>query len=142
MLIGLATGLRFRLGLAFAAFAAFCFVAPPAVLAFGHGGNTLDCVAHADKTNHGKAGASFHAIQTGGDHAPSAHQPPEHDQSGPAADQQMTCCGLFCLSALTADGGHFAPAAMIAAPFPAREVNSISRAPERVDRPPIPLVIV
>jgi hypothetical protein len=142
MLIGLATGLRFRLGLAFAAFAAFCFVAPPAVLAFGHGGNTLDCVAHADQANHGKAGASSHAMQTHGDHDPSAHHPPEHDQPSPAADQQMTCCGLFCLSALTADAGDLAPAAMIAVPFPAHEVNSISRVPERLDRPPIPLVIV
>lgn len=142
MLIGLATGLRFRLGLAFAAFAAFCFVAPPAVLAFGHGGNTLDCMAHADKVNHGKGVTAHQAKQHHGDHAPSAHHQPQDDQPSPAADQQMTCCGLFCLSALAADAAVPAPAAVIAAPFPARQVNSISRVPERLDRPPIPLVIV
>jgi hypothetical protein len=95
MLIGLGTGSRFRLGLAFAAFAALCFVAPPAVLAFGHDGNTLDCVAHADKVKHGKAGAASHATHAHADHAPSGHHPLQAEHEGPAGDQQMTCCGLF-----------------------------------------------
>jgi hypothetical protein len=47
MLIALRIGLRFRLAVTLAAFAALCFVAPPAVLAFGHGANTINCLAHA-----------------------------------------------------------------------------------------------
>jgi hypothetical protein len=142
MLIGLATGLRFRLGLAFAAFAALCFVAPPAVLAFGHGGNTLDCVAHADRVNHGKAGAASDATHAHSDHAPSAHHPPQADHEGPAADQEMTCCGLFCLSALAADAAFLDPAATIAAPYPAQQPGPPARLTERLDRPPISLVVV
>jgi hypothetical protein len=141
MLIGLATGLRFRLGLAIAAFAAFCFVAPPAVLAFGHGGNTLDCLAHADKVNHGKAAAS-QAAHHHGDHAPATELPGEDGHPGPVVDHQMSCCGLFCLSALAADLGLMQPARAAAAPDPAREPNLLSRVPERLDRPPISLRIV
>ena len=37
MLTALTTGLRFRFAILLAAFASLCFVAPPAVLAFGHG---------------------------------------------------------------------------------------------------------
>ena len=54
MLTALRTGLRFRLAISLAAFASFCFVAPPAVLAFGHGAATADCMAHADMVDHGK----------------------------------------------------------------------------------------
>jgi hypothetical protein len=149
MLIGLTTGLRFRLAVAFAAFAAFCFVAPPAVLAFGHGSNTLDCVAHADKVNHGRAAAhdavhrDANAAHRGanaahrranavhGEHAPAG------DHSVPAGDHQMTCCGLFCLSALAADCGVAEPGATVAILNPAQAPNLFSRVAERLDRPPI-----
>src|SRR5262249_42110320 len=91
MLIALRTGLSFRLAAAFAAFAALCFVAPPSVVPFGNGSNTLSCVAHADMIDHGavkKAGVDSHA-----------------DHSTPASTHQMSCCGLFCLSALPAQIG-------------------------------------
>ena len=48
MLAALRKGRYFRAAFALAAFAAVCFVAPPAVLAFGHGGNALHCLSHAD----------------------------------------------------------------------------------------------
>jgi hypothetical protein len=53
MLTALRTGLHFRLAITLAVFAAFCFVAPPAVLAFGHGTAMADCMAHADMVDHG-----------------------------------------------------------------------------------------
>lgn len=134
MLIGLTTGLRFRLAMAIAAFAALCFIAPPAVLAFGHGGNALDCLAHADKVNHGNMAS--HAAAHPGDHAPAG------DPSPSSSDHQMTCCGLFCLSALAADSAAIAPAALAATPVPAREPTLFSRVTERLDRPPISLLIV
>jgi hypothetical protein len=125
MLTALTTGLRFRFAITLAAFAALCFVAPPAVLAFGHGSNTVTCLAHADQVGHGRIAAGDKAARHG-------------DHSSPAGDHKMTCCGLFCLSALPADIGEtIAPAAIYSAPFPAREVFLFSRVAERPDRPPI-----
>ena len=125
MLTALTTGLRFRFAITLAAFAALCFVAPPAVLAFGHGSNTVTCLAHADQVAHGRIAAGDKAAHHGG-------------HSSPAGAHQMTCCGLFCLSALPADSGEaIVPAAIYSAPFPAREVFLFSRVPERPDRPPI-----
>ena len=97
MLTALTTGLRFRLAILLAVFASLCFVAPPAVLAFGHGAATVDCMAHADKVDHGRM-ATTHDTKHHGDH------------STPAGNQQHSCCGLFCLSALAADGGVIDPA--------------------------------
>lgn len=128
MLIALRKGLRFRLALALAAFAALCFVAPPAVLAFGHGENTIHCLAHADMVDHGRVGA--HNVGHHGDH------------SSPAGKHQMTCCGLFCLSALAADGEVIDAVAPPTAPFPARETILFSRVTERLDRPPISFLFV
>lgn len=128
MLIALRIGLRFRLAIALAAFAALCFVAPPAVLAFGHGGNTINCLAHADMVDHGRTATND--TKHHGDH------------SAPAGDHQMTCCGLFCLSALAADGGVLDPVTARSAAFPVRETSVFSRVSERPDRPPISLLFV
>jgi hypothetical protein len=119
-----------------ALFAALCFVAPPAVLAFGHGGNALGCLANANKVNHGKP--TSHADGQHGHHASG-----DGDHSAPASDHhQMTCCGLFCLSALATECAAIAPAPLIAALVPAREPTLFSRVTERLDRPPISLRIV
>jgi hypothetical protein len=134
MLVALTTGIRFRLAIALTAFAGLCFVAPPAVLAFGHGGNALHCLANADKLNHGKMAS--HAGGHHGDHAP------DGDRSTSSGDLQMTCCGLFCLSALAADVTAIAPAALTVALVPAREPPLFSRVSERLDRPPISLLLV
>jgi len=129
MLIALRTGLSFRLAAALAAFASLCFVAPPAVVAFGHGSNTINCVAHADMVDDGAAkGRSVN------DHA---------DHSTPASTHQMTCCGLFCLSALPAQiGGVNDRIGAGSALFPAPEPHLLSQTPELPDRPPISLLFV
>jgi hypothetical protein len=128
MLTALTTGLRFRLAILFAIFASLCFVAPPAVLAFGHGANTINCLAHADMVNHGRV--TSHDVGHHGDH------------SSPAGNHQMTCCGLFCLSALAADSAVIDPVAAVSAPLPTRETSLFSRVAERLDRPPISLLFV
>jgi hypothetical protein len=124
MLIALRTGLRFRLAVALAAFAALCFVAPPAVIASGHGSNTMNCVAHADMVDHGAAkmaGVDNHA-----------------DHSAPAGSHQMTCCGLFCLSALPAEiGGVITGSITGSTLLPTGEAHLLSQSPEQPDRPPI-----
>jgi hypothetical protein len=135
MLILLSTGLRFRLAIALAAFAAICLVLPPAVLAFGHGENTAHCLSMADTVNHGlpKAeGAAHHAD----------HSTPASDDSTPASDQQMTCCGLFCLSAVTTDDGAVVNDGPRTAHDPAGEPNTLTRISDRLDRPPISLLFV
>jgi hypothetical protein len=130
MLTALTTGLRFRLGITFLAFAALCFLAPPAVLAFGHGAATADCMAHADMVGHGKM-ATPHKSEHHGDH------------SNPTSKHQPSCCGLFCMSALAANNGEaIAPPFVYSAQCPAREPSLFSHVTERLDRPPISQPIV
>ena len=130
MLAALMSGLRFRFAITFAAITALCFVVPPAALAFGHGEHTAHCLAHADMVGHGvvakEAGFKNHS-----------------DHSAPADAHPMTCCGLFCLSAIPADGGEVIDG-IGAGPalLPALETHLLSQAPERHDRPPISLLSV
>ncbi len=127
MLTALRTGNSFRFAILLAIFAALCFVAPPAALAFGHGSATADCMAHANMVGHGKL--SQDTINHG-------------DHSAPAGDDVKSCCGLFCMSALAVDAGVVEPAAILSTPYPARETILFSRILERLDRPPISLHIV
>ena len=135
MLTALGTGVRFRIAIGFAAFASFCFVLPPAVLAFGHGANTIACMSHADAVNHGMA--RDHNAAKGMAHSGAAQ---DHDgQKSPGGDHRANCCGLFCLSAVMLAGyeasGH-APIGVphVMAPTP-RLLASVSKRP---DRPPNP----
>src|SRR4029450_13284795 len=129
MLTSLTTGFRFRLAILLTAFAALCFVAPPAVLAFGHGSATANCMAHADMVGHGKMGTAKHTQHQG-------------DHSAPTGNQAPPCCGLFCMSALAADFGVVEPKPTPSTSHPRREPILFSRAAERLDRPPISLRIV
>ena len=132
MLTALTTGLRFRLAIALAIFAALCFVAPPAAQALGHGTNTIDCLAHAGMVNHGWKAA---------DH--STGHARHGDHSRPAGGHPMSCCGLLCLSALAPElGGVILPVATGSAPIAAQEPRLVPRVPERPDRPPISLLFV
>jgi len=127
MLRALRTGLGFRVAMAIAAFAALCLVAPPAVLAFGHGENTIHCLAHADAVHHGMHGALGGAAQKhGADH-------------GTLPGTHPGCCGLYCLSALPLASGPLVEGVLLppALPPPA-EASVTGRVPERLDRPPIP----
>ena len=58
MLQKLRTGLGFRVAVVIAASAALCLVAPPAVMAFGHGNNTVHCLANANAVDHGMHGGA------------------------------------------------------------------------------------
>jgi hypothetical protein len=129
MLAALTTGLRFRLAILLTAFAALCFVAPPAVLAFGHGSATADCMTHADMVGHGKLATDQHSQHHG-------------DHSAPTGNPQRSCCGLFCMSALAVDFGVGEPEAIPSTSYPPRESILFSRVAERLDRPPISLRFV
>lgn len=129
MLRALRTGLGFRVAMAIAAFAALCLVAPPAVMAFGHGDNTLHCLAHADAVDHGTHGG--HLQKHGGDHRtlPGTHP---------------GCCGLYCLSALPLATGPLVEGGLLLAPAlsPSAAPHLFRRVPGRPDRPPIPSLSV
>ncbi len=122
MLAQLRTGVGFRVAIAAAMFAVLCFVAPPAAMAFGHGDNTMQCLAHSESMDHGRQNSAGH--ENHGDHAklPGAH----------------SCCGLFCLSAITP---AYPPEVelLFVAPVLSRpaELRLSSRVPEFPDRPPI-----
>ncbi len=131
MLETLRTGPGFRIAMTLALFAALCLVAPPAVVAFGHGENTVHCVSHADVKDHGMG------------HRQLGDGQQKHADHGQLPAKARGCCGLFCLSAL-------APAvlAVVAGPSmrqgipPARETRLQGRIPELADPPPIPLLFV
>lgn len=135
MLTALNTGLRFRLAIMLTVFAALCFVLPPAVLAFGHGKNTVACLSHAGAVNHGNMaqaheGATAHKVALHGRKDYSDHVPP-------TGDHQMTCCGLFCLSAVAVSGNEAVDRAALGVPRITRPApRLIARAPERPERPP------
>lgn len=106
MLLRLSTGLRFRFAIALAAFAALCFVLPPAVLAVGHGANTADCLSHAGSPSHAAAAAIHAANDVDGAHHGGHTDTASPEDHHPASSHKMTCCGLFCLGAiLVSDDG-------------------------------------
>jgi hypothetical protein len=129
MLKALRTGLGFRVAFVIAAFAALCLVAPPAVMAFGHGEKTVHCLAHADTVDHGMHGGL--AQKHGGEHGtlPGTHAP--------------GCCGLYCLIALPLASGSFVEGLLLApALSPPADTALFGRVPGRPDRPPIPSLSV
>jgi hypothetical protein len=127
MLTALRTGSCFRVAITLAAFASLCLLTSPAVLAFGHGDHTVECLAQADAVDHGTIMA--HGMKHHGDHSSPGHQP--------------SCCGLFCMSAIAADAGQTVGRIEAGTVLsPAIEARSFSRVPERPDRPPIPLLFV
>jgi hypothetical protein len=132
MLRALRTGLGFRVAMVIAVFAALCLVAPPAVMAFGHGEKTVHCLAHADAAEHGMHGALGGLAQKhDGDHGtvPGTHSP--------------GCCGLYCLSALPLASGPLVEALLLApALSPPAGAALFGRVPGRLDRPPIPSLSV
>jgi hypothetical protein len=127
MLQALRAGLGFRVAMVVAAIAALCLVAPPAVMAFGHGNNTVHCLANADTVGHGMHGAQ----KDHGDHGklPGTKAP--------------GCCGLYCLSALPLASGPVVEGLFVAPALSLPvEIAFLGRVPGRPDRPPIPLLSV
>jgi hypothetical protein len=129
MLRALRRGVLHRFAAIFAILAVACFAAPPAALAFGHGSAAAHCLTHADQVNHGMT-------RTADSHEQRGHR-------APAGEHKSTCCGLFFLSALAADTEQASDLALPhSAPFPAGAAHFAGRAPERLERPPIPSLSV
>ncbi len=144
MLTSLSAGPGFRIAIALAAFAALCFALPPAVLAMGHGANTMACLSHADAVDHGMANAAHQAVPEAA--AQLQHAAPvadgTHGGSAPGA-HPMTCCGLFCLNAILASAGQITARPTLDVPhrtLPAPRL--LARVPELPERPPNTLLSV
>ncbi len=125
----LRTGLGFRVAMTIAVLAALCFVAPPAVMAFGHGGNIVHCLTHGDAVDHGMHDGAGHKDHDGANKLPGNHG--------------MNCCSLFFLSALAPSSapvldGLLLPVVRFAPTAP----HFFGRVPDRLDRPPISLLSV
>jgi hypothetical protein len=129
MLEGLRSGFGFRVAIVLAAFASLCFVAPPAVLAFGHGSDTVQCLAHGEAMHH-----AGHMDAGDNDHGDHAKLPGSHDQN---------CCGMFCLSALAPASGPVVEGLLLPEELsPPAETSFFSRTPDLPHRPPIALLVV
>jgi hypothetical protein len=131
-------GVRFRLALALAVFAAVCFALPPALLAFGHSENLLHCLAHADGVGHDMS------MDIGNAHKAAQQDSSDHnDHTLPATAHHSSCCGLSCMSALPADINQNLPT-VVAGPVRAlpAEPHLLSPAPKQLDRPPISLSLL
>ena len=136
MLKSLRSGLGFRVAMTLTVLAAFCLVAPPAVMAFGHGEKTAHCLSQADRMDHGGPRPSAGKMPSGGhmasgglDHANHGKVPAKHDSG---------CCGLFCVSAIAPQSPanvelSLAPTVLA----PPIEKLSFGGVPEQPDRPPI-----
>jgi hypothetical protein len=140
MLSALIVGVRFRLSITLTVVAALSFALPPAVLAMGHGANTMACLSHADDVHHGMAETMHHnealhaAHKAMAEHQGSGHSPGTHT---------MTCCGLFCVSAMLVSAdetasppAHNVPHSTLSTP------RLLSRAPQLPERPPNTLLSV
>jgi hypothetical protein len=129
MLRALRAGLGFRVAMMIASFAAVCFVAPPAVMAFGHGSHLVHCLTHGDAVNHGMPGGVGHE-----DHGDGAKVPANHGTN---------CCGLFFLSALAPNSGPILNGLPLPAVLsPPAEPRLFGRVPDQPDRPPISLLSI
>jgi hypothetical protein len=126
--------------MAFTAFAVLSFVLPPAVMAFGHGENTAHCLSKAGSGDHAMPSHAMNKADGTAHHA--GHAVPASDYSTSAPEHQMTCCGLFCVSAVTADGGAVIENGLPTAHDPVAEPDPLTNILDRLDRPPIALLFV
>jgi hypothetical protein len=111
--------------------AAFALVAPPVAIAFAPADKAVHCLTHAnhEASDDHAAAPSGHSHDAG--HVGLADMPKQ-------ADHKSSCCGIFCVTAITPDTG---PA--ISPLWSGVPVNFSSRPvfyglfPQQPDRPPI-----
>jgi len=136
---------RIRAALCVAALYAFCVLAPHAAVALGSVAHCLTDDPSAAHVHKAKADVTAHTHADGTAHhhggTPSADDdavtadPQDHSK---ADDKRDNCCGLFCISAITAEPGPTLLAPLpFAADLPALADALTGREPGRLNRPPI-----
>jgi hypothetical protein len=146
MLTWLTKRCRFRAAIALAAIYAVCVVAPPIALAFADSAVAAHCLtddgrglAHMHAQDDVRGVAHAHGDGTLHEHTDGA-VPASHDESE-QTKQAGSCCGLFCFLAVTHD---FDPAVgerlHLSSVLPVLDKHLDGRGPDRINRPPIPLL--
>ena len=142
MLTWLTGRLRGRAAIALAAAYSFCVMFPPVALAFADGALAAHCLtydhriaAHVQDNGDHHGIAHVHGDGTAHKHADNAGSPNGSDNQ--QAKYLGSCCGLFCLAAVTTEfdavGRQLAHASAV---LPACEETLAGRGPGRIDRPP------
>jgi hypothetical protein len=143
VLYALNKGFWRKAGVALGLFAAVCFALPPAVLAMGHGANTMHCLSHADRVDHGmKTGHTDRgAMHDAADDAIAIKD--KNDRTPSGGDRHMSCCGLYCLSAVAPVESGIATPPILGVPRDiARGARLVSRTPPLPEHPPKPRLFV
>jgi hypothetical protein len=139
MFSGLTRSFRIRTAIALAAVYAFCVLAPAAALAFMDGPAAVHCLTdqHGIAAPHANDGDT-HVHADGTSHRHHANDATHQDSNGGGKSHPGNCCGLFCMTALSAD-----PTLVLSAPVrftfaaPALDERIAGRGPDRINRPPI-----
>lgn len=146
MLFVLNKNFRIKAALAVALLYAVCILAPHAAMALGSAGaahclTDSSTLAHVHKS---KASSSPHARANGETHhhGSASHHHDDGNQSsnedGKSKDHSGTCCGLFCVTAITANDAIFlAPNLSLSTNLQCTGDSLAGRGPGRLNRPPI-----
>ncbi|MGE0564755.1 MAG: hypothetical protein AB7O50_09605 [Pseudolabrys sp.] len=148
---------RFWTAAIFAVAYAVCALVPSAVLAFSGHQNSAHCFgarasSHQSAHIHNiavKPEAAHHGTAPAHDHAAHGHaaaatgEQPENTAPGATHALPTSCCGIFCVSALTPLIELTAVYAPLSANFEAPVTGFMSgQDPSRIDRPPRSLVLI
>jgi len=135
MLIRVTKAIRIRAALVLAILFGVCAISPSLALAFSDSSSATHCLTDG---HHGTAKSQKHDHGAGevASHSHSGEGQADADQSGDVAPGN--CCGVFCLTALSASIDHsFAPQVNASTPYPALQDAVVGSGPGRINRPPI-----
>lgn len=137
--------IRWRVAAGLAALYAFCVLLPSAALAVTHvaahcltGSNGASHVHRAIEKTPDRDHAAPHSHAGNAQHEHSHDGAPHQHEKADDTSHGGNCCGLFCLSAISQDGGSF-PAVVfaVAKDSPVLADALAGRVPDRINRPPI-----
>jgi hypothetical protein len=147
MLARLTRRFRLKSAIGLAALYVVCILGPHVALALGSA-SAAHCLTDSSATAHvHKTGTPSRQAHTHGDthhhddgatHRHADEGPTSRDQGGDDKNHSGTCCGLFCVSAMTADCVDIlAPASSVSTKLAGFSPSLAGRGPGRINRPPI-----
>jgi hypothetical protein len=146
MLIWLTKRCRFGAAIALATIYAVCVVAPSVALAFADGAVAAHCLPD---DNHGLAPVHalgdgrgiVHTHDDGTVHEHANQTASAQDGEGEQTKPVGSCCGLFCFAAVTSDlDVAIGQPVHMSCVLPVLDEHLDGRGPDRINRPPIPLL--
>jgi hypothetical protein len=145
MLTWLTMRCRCRAAIALAAIYAVCVTAPSVALAFADGAVAAHCLSDdSDGLAHvhaqGSVSGIVHTHDDGTVHEHAERTAPVVDGENEQTKQAGSCCGLFCFVAVTGDLDLAVGQPLHVSVLPVLDERLDDRSPERINRPPIPLL--